>query len=274
MTRVYIAVILVLVLAMRVRSQPNCEYYKANNNHSCYEACLLATAATEEQGSKNFQELFDKAISLCPNFDYAYFEKSVPYIKRGEIAEWKTLIDKAIEIDPALHLRYRAWCRFQFLRDYQGAIHDLNTLLNLTGGQPGYSQNGDYHLEVVRALAYKGLGMYPEAIDILEQHLKRATGFTGAYDYLHLGILKLEIRQYNEAISTLNEQVKVNSNLADNYYYLGKAYYALKKKDVARQMFEKAQEYYFKGYRRRDAYTHPMDIVYLADIRAALEGLN
>ena len=49
-----------------------------------------------KQGSKESQLLFDKAISMGPKYAYAYYQKSVPYFKRGLFAEGLSLITKAI----------------------------------------------------------------------------------------------------------------------------------------------------------------------------------
>src|SRR4051812_11845421 len=120
-----------VTISQQTCSQPNCNVYKLENNPSCYEACLIATEAEAGQGSKASQLQFDKAIELCPGFDYAYFEKSVPYLKRGDFISWKKLIDKAVELNPTGYLAYRGWCRYQFVRDYRGAIADLERLDSL-----------------------------------------------------------------------------------------------------------------------------------------------
>lgn len=70
-------------------AQINCDVYKMENNQACYEACIIATEDTYGQGTKRSQLNFDKAIALCPNLDYAYFEKAVPYLKRGEFVTWR-----------------------------------------------------------------------------------------------------------------------------------------------------------------------------------------
>ena len=72
-------------------SQPNCNVYTMNNNLPCYEACVTATEGEAGQGTKASQLQFDKAIELCPSFDYAYFEKAVPYLKRGDFITWKNV---------------------------------------------------------------------------------------------------------------------------------------------------------------------------------------
>jgi tetratricopeptide (TPR) repeat protein len=244
--------------------------FKFQNNEPCYDACVTATEEAE-QGTKKSQLQFDIAIELCPSFDYAYFEKAVPYLKRGDFITWKQLIDKAVEINPIGHLGYRGWCRYQFIRDYKGAIKDIEKLDSLTTSDIGYSINGDYHLNVAKALCYKALGEKDKAIKIIEEQLSQ-TGYSPmTYDYLHLGVLKGETGDLEGAIKNIKKSIELGPYLADNYYYLGLIY---KKKNLIKEHkenMEKAKAYYLKGYGRLDPYTHPMDKIYLVDIDKELK---
>lgn len=270
MMKTWIILSVFMLVNIRTKGQPNCYVFK--NNLPCHEACLLATSATNGQGSRESQMQFDKAIELCPSLDYAYFEKSVPYIKRGDLKTWRALIDKAIELNPSVHLRYRAWCRFQFARDYKGAIEDFKKMRSLVGEEIGYSQNGDYNLNIVEALCYSKLGQVPLAIQLIEKQFAKKNYSPGSYDYLHLGILKINNHQYEEGIQWLDKEISLNDYLADTYYYRGVAYWKLGQKEKARKSMEKAREFYIKGYKRSDPYTHPLDKVYLSEIEAALSG--
>ena len=132
-----------LLIFHNLYAPPNCNFYNSDKN--CYESCQLALQAIRYyQGSWQSQEYFDKSIDLC-DFAYSYMEKGVPYLKRGDFIKWKALIDKAVELDPNEYLGYRGWCRLQFLRDYDGAISDIEQLLELNQYDIGYNQNGDYH---------------------------------------------------------------------------------------------------------------------------------
>ncbi len=265
-----VCIILIIISAFQTYAQPNCNVYKMNNNQPCYEACLTATEGELGQGTKASQLQYDKAIEMCPTFDYAYLEKSVPYLKRGDFVTWKILIDKAVELNPAGRLGYRGWCRFQFLRDYKGAIEDLERLSTLNEFDIGYSQNGDYHLNIAKALCYKAIDQKSKAIEIIEEQLARKGYSPMIYDYLHLGVLKMETGDVNGAIDCLNKSISYNDYLAEPYYYLGLIYKNQKLKMQSREAFGKAKTYYLKGYKRFDPYTHPMDKIYLADIEKEL----
>lgn len=263
---------LILIFPISTYSQPNCNVYQMNNDQPCYEACTLATTGRGAQGSRKSQEKFDRAIEQCPKLDYAYMEKSVPYLKRGDFITWKILIDKAVELNPTGHLGYRGWCKYQFLRDYKGAIKDFERLDSILSYDIGYSINGDYQLNIAKALCYKALGQKSKAIEIIENQLAQKSYTPMTYDYLHLGVLKIETGDTNGGIEYLNKSISFNDYLAEPYYYLGLIY---KKQNLTKEFkenMEKAKTYYLKGYKRFDPYTHPMDKIYLADIEKELKS--
>lgn len=258
--------LLILILLPAIGwSQYNCNVFKYKSNEPCYQACTLATADLS-QGSRRSQEQFDKAIQLCPSFDYAYFEKAVPYLKRGDFVTWKRLIDIAVELNPDGHLGYRGWCRYQFVRDYKGAIEDFERLDSLRDSDIGYSINGDYHLNVAKALCYKAIGQKMKAMKIMEDQLAQRDYSPMPYDYLHLGVLKMEAGDLDDAVAWLKKSIEFNPQLADHYYYLGRIYRIKGLEPESRTNLEQAKLKYLKGHGRFDPYTHPMDKVFLMDI--------
>lgn len=254
-------------------AQPNCEAYKYEDNQPCYDACVIATTSTGSQGSRVSQEDFDKAINLCPTFAYAYFQKAIPYLKRGDFITWKKIIDQAVNISPSEYLGYRGWCRYQFVRDYEGAIRDFNALEQIMPQNIGYSINGDYHLTVVKALCYKAIGDTTIAIRILEDHVSKKDYSEFTYDFLHLGVMKFETGKIDEAISDLNRSIRYNPQLAESHYYLGLCFKAKKKLADASNHLQKALELYQNGNGRFDPYTHPMDKIFVVEIEEQLKLL-
>ena len=77
-------------------AQTNCFIYPEGSGER--KACELSYKAIEyRQGSKESQILFDSAIAVGPKFAWAYYEKSVPYFKRGFLHEGLQILNKAIE---------------------------------------------------------------------------------------------------------------------------------------------------------------------------------
>ncbi len=266
-----LVIIIAGLLPIIAHSQPNCNLYKWSGDSACYRACQYYSERLDyAQGSRESQMVFDSVIAVCPTFDVAYMEKAVPYLKRGDFATWRIWIDKAVALNPKEHLGYRGWCRYQFLRDYAGALQDLEKLASIKTGNLGYSVNGDYHLNIAKGLFYKGLGQKEKAVQIIEAQLADSTYSPGLYDYLHLGVLHLELQQWPAALQALEKQVAICPNLAENDYYLAQVHRLLGHTDLVRQHLLRAQELYQSGRHRTDPYDHPMDRIYAADIAKAL----
>lgn len=265
---------IVLFSTMPCFAQPNCEAFKYYGDTLKYKACKVAeTAHKHYQFSREFQAIMDRAIAIDPTFDYAYSEKSVAYLKSGDFLGWKPLIDKAVSLNPRGNLGYRGWCRYQFFRDYRGAIADIERLDSLMDSNIGFSVNGDYHLNIAKALCYKAIGKKNKAIDIIEQQLKEPQHELGLYDYLHLGVLYLENQEWDKAIQLFQLQSQRNE-LAENQYYLGLAYKNLGQPDAQQKALQKALDLYDKERRMFDPYTAHMDKIYRADIEQALSAFK
>ena len=91
------------------------------------------------------------------------------------------------------------------------------------------------------------------------------------YDYLHLGVLKLETADYNGAIAALNKEVQTNDYLAETYYYLALAYKKINDKERYEKNLNKAKAFYDEGKKMTDPYVEQMDKIYLSDIELEMK---
>jgi tetratricopeptide (TPR) repeat protein len=254
------------------------QYYNCivfNNDKACFEACEMYTKGlSAHQGSKESQEYFDLAIKLCPKFAPAYMEKAVPFLKQGDLSTWKLLIDKAVKIDPKEYLGYRGWCRFQFARDYEGAIEDISVLQVLSEGKDiGYCQTGDYHLLIAKALCLRETGKYKEAVIEFNSFLNSEKCSPGYFDYLHLGVTYIKTDSPEDALRALKNQININPNLSENYYYLALTYIKLQNLPEAKNALDEAKKLHLKGYYMRDPYTRRLDHITLNAIEKAYAQL-
>jgi tetratricopeptide (TPR) repeat protein len=168
--------------------QPNCVLCK---DATCVKACEISIKAAKYPGSKYSQELFDQAIALCPSFAYAYFEKSIPYLKQGLFKEWKALMDKAVKYDPS-YLLNRGCNQIQFIRNYEMGVKDLDSLVALKKTiEIGFNPSGEYHAQLLRAISYQKLGNLDKAIELVEELLNSKNYYQGPFDYFHIGIIHL-----------------------------------------------------------------------------------
>lgn len=268
-----LSLIILLFSFSGVFAQPNCEAYKYYGDTLKYEACKKAMEIKGHyQFSKEFQTILDESLTIDPTFDYAYRAKSVAYLKSGDFVTWKKLMDKAVQFNPKEQLGYRGWCRYQFFRDYKGAIKDIEKLDSLVDYDIGQSQNGTYHLNIAKGLCYKAIGEKEKAIEIIENQIKlnEQEDFIGAYDYLHLGVLYLETGKFERAIEVFKKQSQRNE-LAENQFYSALAFLNLDKSTEYRSCLEKAMELYIKGKRMSDPYSNPMDKIYLENIEKEIK---
>lgn len=249
----------------------NCNAYLYQGDTCQYEACIIAEKrAGKYQFSRPYQEALDEGIARCDRFSHAYRHKSVAYLKSGDFLNWKKLMDKAVALDPAEHLGYRGWCRYQFFRDYRGAIADIERLDSLVTYDIGHSVNSDYHLNVAKAICYKAIGQKEKALQILRKQLQEEDHLVGIYDYLHLGVLLMELGRDAEALDAFSRQ-RTQNDLAEIYYYEG-IIAAKTNREKAITLWQKAKDMYLENKRMYDHYTYPYDQVYLAQIEARMAG--
>jgi len=265
-------IVWVIALCQTISTAQNCNVFLYQKDTLHYEACLIAEDAYQYyQYSREYQEILDKAIEKCPHFSYAYRNKSTAYLKSGDFITWKYLIDKAVEYDFRENIGYRGWCKFQFFRDYKGAIDDVESLEAVSKGNIGYSAGGHYHLKVAKALCYKQLGDVNKAITIMEEYMADTTLQVSVFDHLHLGVLYLETGIYDKAITQLNLQSTQN-DLAENQYYLALCHQKMGNDSLFNEHITKAKEMYLRNQKMVFHYTEPIDRVYLEEINQALIG--
>lgn len=268
-----IIIILVFLCQLKISSNCqsiNCNLYKLDKKY--FKACKLFTKACQKkQGSERSQKILDKIIKKCPNFSHAYYVKAIPYLKRGIFIEWKELIDKAVFYNPEEYLGYRGGCRFQFLRDYIGAINDIERLILISNNDIGYIYNGDYHLKTILALSYSAINENNKALTILNSHLSSFKYTPAPYDYLHLGILQLNCNDIKSAIESFNLQIEINDFVAETYYYMGIAYSKLGKSNLSLLNFKNAKIYYLNGNKLPGrGFVNYYHKIYMRDINAAI----
>lgn len=203
--------------------QGNCLIYPEHSGERL--ACELSyRAITYKQGSKASQLLFDAAIRLGPNYAYAYYEKSVPFFKRGMLNEGVNLLNKAIALEPENYLCYRAYWYFSH-RSYQACIDDLETYYNKLNATLGSTPGGDMEMHMLLGMSYAATNQVQKGIDVVTKAIasyEALNYFIGPFDYHVLGLLYFENNELKKAQSAFDLQLQMNEHFADTYFYLGK----------------------------------------------------
>ncbi len=263
--------ILLMVSSTNLIAQVNCYLYEEGSD--CFKACReTEKAMTNYSGDLKFQKSLLKAIELCPTFDMAYFELSVNYAKRGMLPEWKKLIDQAVEISPERHLGWRGWYHWFFAHNYEKAIADIDSLDTLVDYDLGTTGDGKYHLNILKGLCYKGLGDSKKALQIIERCMNDPEYYQGVYDYLHLGVLYLEMNQPEKALAALETQ-NAYDEISEAYFYSAKAHLLAGNKAKAKDFLNTALEMYDIGKAMYDPYREFPDEIYRVDILELQSGL-
>lgn len=260
--------LILLLFPILVLSQENCNYYRMTNNHTKYEACTLLEELNAKglyQFQKEYMEGLDEIIEKFPEYAPPYREKSATYVKAGDFINWKINVDKAVKYDAEGYLGIRAGLKAKFFADYEGAIHDIDSLASIIKYDLGHTNNGDYHLNILKAICYSQLGQKEKAIEIFEKQLADENHRVGLYDYYQLGVTYFELNNYQKAIEIFEKQLKENEN-AETHYYIGQAYKSIVNNTEYSKHKQIAIDFYQKGIIMRDPYNEHINKVYLETI--------
>jgi tetratricopeptide (TPR) repeat protein len=249
------------------QAQPNCNVYLWEGDTAQYNACMLFTENMDDyyQFDKAFHHLIDSALTLCPHFAFAYWEKAAPYVKSGHFLEWKKNIDLAVKYDTLGYLPIRASLRYKFFADYKGAIEDIEILERISPVDIGYTSNGTYHLTIVKALCYKQIGDNNKARTIIENLLQSKEYAVGLFDYLHLGVLYLEWGDVEKALVALHKQA-ASGDVAEVHYYLALVYRQLGNTEAYQKAKDTAIKMYAREMRMFDQYNYMIDQIFEEDL--------
>ncbi|WP_077399118.1 tetratricopeptide repeat protein [Cellulophaga omnivescoria] len=230
------------------------KYYKIGRNLS--------------QGSKESQHYFDLSIKSDNTFSYAYFEKSVPFNKRGDYAKGFELLNKAVELNPRMHLGYRGWLRLVKLKDYNGCINDLKELQKIKSENTynAWGQNINYLI----GISFLGLKTFDKAIKCLDIAINENGNLN---HYFSKAITLLRIEDFERSIKLLKICINQNCNFTEAYYYLGLNYSKTEELNKAENNFNKALKLYKQGFKNRNPYNEVFMEIYLFDFEIAIATL-
>ncbi len=222
------------------------------------------------QGSEESQHYFNLSIRADDAFSYSYFEKSVPYNKRGDYEKGFELLNKAVVLNPRMHLGYRGWLRLVKLKDYSGCIRDLNEFIKIKSKHTyiAWGENINYLLGICWLELGKSetaLFHFNKAIDeSIEVNLKH---------YLFKSIALMSSDKYGKAIENLEFCVNNDSNFTEAYYYLGINYEKINNREKSKYYFSKAYSLLDNGFKIKNPYNESFREIYISDIEIKLNKL-
>ena len=163
-------------------------------------------------------EYYTKAISLDPNYSYAYINRGVAYHELGQYNRALGEYHKAIEIDPNDAISYyNRGVAYHALSQYYEAVREYNLAVSIDPNYVNAYNN--------RGLSYEKLGQYDAAIRDHTKALELDPQDEDAYYnrgfvYNELGDTEMAIRDYTQAIYW-------DPDYSSAYYNRGLAYYGL-----------------------------------------------
>jgi protein O-mannosyl-transferase len=184
---------------------------------------------------KNSIELWNHALQVTENNDYAHNNLGTALSDEGKIEEAIDHYNKAIALTPDdadfNNNRGNAYAR---TGKYQLAIADLNKAISLN---PEYMK-----AYINRGNAYAGDGQYPLAIEDYNQAIRLKPDSADAY--YNRGSTYSEAGQYQRAIEDFSETLRLNPDYIKAYTNRGAAYAAL-------GQFQRAVEDYSEAIRMK-----------------------
>ena len=196
------------------------------------------------QGSSTSQNFFDQSIKADPTFSFAYFEKSVPFNKRGDYHSGFSLLNKAVELNPKRHLGYRGWLKLVKVKDYQGALKDFKIL---QGINPNIKNVWSHNINYLKGICFMGVNDYDRAL--IEFNKAKNVN-----SYLFKGIIYYRLGVYDKAIRDLKICSELSPKCTEAYYFIGQIYFDLKEKKLSEINLKKALILYGKGFINKNAY--------------------
>lgn len=222
------------------------------------------------QGTYLSQTIFDILIWQYPDFSNAYMEKSVAFNKRGEYAQGFSILNQAVDIDPSNHLGYRGWLRLVKLKDYVGAIYDLERLDSLTPDFEDYPWGENIHY--LLGICYNGLGNFERAKYEYRLYFnsQKDSSYLNSMAFVYYGNILLEQDSLKEANHLFNTALKIDKYRIEAYYSKGLYFKKINELDSANTNFKKALKLFDDGYKNQDLYNEVFQEIYKNEIETEL----
>ena len=226
---------------------------------------------TEKSNLMVSSHQYEKAIEYDQDNSDAWMERSVSFNKAGDFKQGFEYLNKAVQLNPSLHLGYRGWIRLRKMRDYDKALVDFDKLDSLTPNFVDAPWGED--IDFLRGECYFGKKDYEKAIELFNRSIKnQKEDWADIHSFVYLGLCEYELGNYKKSISEFERALKQSKYTTESFFGISKAYYKLGN-------IEKAKEYIFEAennihYKRDDVYNEFLNEIYLSEILDFKQLLN
>jgi tetratricopeptide (TPR) repeat protein len=192
-----------------------------------------------------------------------YMEYSVHFNKAGDFENGFKYLNKAVELEPEMHLGYRGWIRLRKMRDFDKALSDFERLDRLTPKfiDAPWGENIDF----LRGECYFGKKEYKKAIELFNLNVKNnKEDWVDIHTFVYLGLCEYKLGNYEKAISEFERALNQSEYTTESFFGISKAYYKLGNIEKAKENILEAEKNIH--YKRDDIYNEFLNEIYLSEI--------
>ena len=200
-----------------------------------------------------------------------YAEYSSWINKSGDFERGFKFLNKAVELDPKLHLGYRGWIRLRKMRDFDKALIDFDRLDSLTPNfvDAPWGENIDF----LRGECHYGNKNYVKAIECFNRSVKnQKEDWADIQTFVYLGICEYRLGNYEKAISEFKRALKQSESTCEAHFNLALSYEKIGDLEKAKEHIIKAEDNI--SYKRDDFYNEYLNEIYLSEIIELKQRLN
>ncbi|MBW8687993.1 tetratricopeptide repeat protein [Chitinophaga rhizophila] len=196
-----------------------------------------------------WQLYLDSALAILPGEASFWQLKAMPLFKQRKYEAGMKYLDKAVALDPAEYLDYRAFIKCIFQKDYQSAITDFNLAKSAHYHQGVMDHGYDFYL----GLSYLQLNDYSAAKASLLEVIRRVQESSPSAPvhflyYFYLGIVHYETADYPAAVDYFNKALSLYPRFSDAGYYKSICLMRLHRDEEGRKTLAAARKDFKEGY--------------------------
>ncbi len=191
----------------------------------------LAEAYTQNGDTAAALALYDDLLLQDSSNFEALYEKGILYTKIKDTASAISILEKAYRLQPVLQNGLALANLYAETKNSKvialcDALQQRDTAREFS--DPVY----------LKGVYYSNIKDYPKAIALFDEAINRDWRFIEPY--IEKGIIFFDQKNYDEALKTFHFATNISYTNADNYYWMGRCYEAIGKK-------EDAIDYYYKA---------------------------
>ena len=191
----------------------------------------LGEAYTQNADPQDALALYDELLKKDSNNFEALYEKGMLYTQLKDTTKAIAILEKAYYRQPVLQNGLA-------LANLYAETKNAKVILLCDELQKRDTARDFTDPVFLKGLYYSNIKDYPKAIALFDEAINRDWRFVEPY--IEKGIILFEEKNYDEALKTFQFAANIAYTSSDNYYWMGRCYEAIGKK-------EEAIDYYYKA---------------------------